>query len=48
MPNIYLSICAILTFHCLLSDILSVVFGGNCGEYVTVAKMAFRQKNASV
>lgn len=46
MPNIYLSICAILTFHCLLSDILSVVFV--VSYYVFVTKMAFRQKNASV
>ena len=42
MPNIYLSICAILTFHCLLSDILSVVFV--VSYYVSVTKMAFRQK----
>ena len=38
-PNIYLSICAILTFHCLLSDILSVVFV--VSYYVSVTKMAF-------
>ena len=38
MPNIYLSICAILTFHGLLSDILSVVF------VVTAANMLMSLK----